>query len=231
MAQHAMTVDASARSATVWSRLNGRWHERALWLFGVIVVLHWVEHLVQAFQIWALGYRKPAARGFLGTIWPWLIASEWLHYGFAVAMLAGLALLLPGFAGRARAWWIAALAIQVWHLIEHQLLFIQAQTHTAWFGGRVPTSVLQQFWPMGRPEIHLFYNMAVTIPMLVALWFHMYPPLPERGPADGVHLRPHRNTGSREGRSHGGMIAVLTRADPNLAPPAQGQAARNADRP
>ncbi len=181
MALHPVTVDIAGRRSAVLSRLNAGWHQRALWLFGGIVLLHWVEHLVQAFQIWALGYRKPAARGFLGAVWPWLVTSEWLHYGFAVLMAAGLAVLLPGFAGRARVWWVTALAIQVWHLVEHQLLFIQAQAHTAWFGGKVPTSVLQQFWPVARPEIHLFYNMAVTIPMLVALWFHMYPPLGERG--------------------------------------------------
>ncbi len=182
MALHPVTVDLPSERHSTWlSRLNTAGHERALWVFAAIVLAHWAEHLVQAFQIWALGYEKPAARGILGQFWPWLVSSEWLHYGFAVVMAAGLALLLPGFAGRARAWWIAALAIQVWHLFEHQILFIQAQTGNPWFGGKVPTSVLQQFWPMARPEIHLFYNMAVTIPMLVAMWFHMYPPLPERG--------------------------------------------------
>lgn len=181
MALHPVTVDIPASRQTWMSRLNTSAHERALWLFAAIVLAHWAEHLVQAFQIWALGYEKPAARGILGQFWPWLVSSEWLHYGFAVVMVAGLALLLPGFAGRARAWWIAALAIQVWHLVEHQILFIQAQTHSPWFGGSVPTSVLQQFWPGARPEIHLFYNMLVTIPMLVAMWFHMYPPIPERG--------------------------------------------------
>ena len=181
MALHPLTVDVPTRRPGVLSRLNTTWHERAMWLFGAIVLAHWAEHLVQAFQIWVLGYNKPAARGILGQVWPWLVTSEWLHYGFAVVMVAGLALLLPGFTGRARTFWIAALAIQVWHLVEHQILFIQAQTHDAWFGGAVPTSVLQQFFTMSRPEIHLFYNAAVTIPMLVAMWFHMYPPPGERG--------------------------------------------------
>ncbi len=165
------------------SRLNTEWHERALLAFGAIVVFHWAEHLVQAFQIWVLHTKKPAARGVLGSVWPWLITSEWLHYGFAVAMLLGLALLARGFSGRARAFWLVAFAIQGWHLVEHQILFIQAQTGTPWFGAKVPTSFLQQAFPMARPEIHLFYNMVVTVPMLVALWFHMYPPVHERGRA------------------------------------------------
>lgn len=179
MATHAGTL--GVRPSPLLDRLNTGWHERALLGFGAIVVLHWLEHIVQAVQIWVLGYAKPAARGLLGAVWPWLVSSEWLHYGFAVVMLAGLALLLRGFAGRARAFWLVALAIQVWHLVEHQILFVQAQSNTPWFGAKVPTSVLQQFWPMGRPELHLAYNMLVTVPMLVALWFHMYPPLPERG--------------------------------------------------
>ena len=33
-------------------KLNGPWHERALWIYLAIVVLHWIEHLFQAAQIW-----------------------------------------------------------------------------------------------------------------------------------------------------------------------------------
>jgi hypothetical protein len=36
-------------------KLNGQWHERALWIYLSIVVIHWVEHLFQAAQIWILG--------------------------------------------------------------------------------------------------------------------------------------------------------------------------------
>jgi hypothetical protein len=161
--------------------LNTRWHRPALLTFGAIVVLHWAEHLVQAFQIWVLDYKKPAARGILGQFFPWLIKSEWLHYGFAVVMLVGLALLMPGFTGRGRTFWVIAFAIQVWHMIEHQILFIQAQTHHNWWNSKVPVSILQHYWfPGSRPELHLLYNGLVTIPMVVAIYFHMYPPPKER---------------------------------------------------
>lgn len=162
-------------------RLNTQWHERAVVAFGAVVALHWAEHVIQAFQIWVLGYKKPAAKGLIGAQFPWLVTSEWLHYGFAVVMLVGLAVLLPGFGGRAWAFWLGALGIQVWHFVEHQILFLQATTGHYWFGAKVPTSVVQQFWPMSRPEIHLVYNALVTIPMVVALYFHMYPPRHERG--------------------------------------------------
>ena len=49
-----------------------------------------LKHLFQAFQIYALGWPVPEARGMLGYYYPWLITSETLHYGYALVMLAGL---------------------------------------------------------------------------------------------------------------------------------------------
>jgi hypothetical protein len=153
--------------------LNGRYHSLALKVYMFIVVAHWAEHLVLAYQIWVLDRPRPAARGVLGQLFPWLITSEWLHYGYAIVMLAGLLLLRPGFAGQARAWWTVALLIQFWHHIEHLLLLIQAQIGTNFFGGTVPTSIAQLIIP--RVELHLFYNSIVFIPMVIAVYLHMRP--------------------------------------------------------
>lgn len=177
MTTHALPVGKRG----VITDLNTRWHRPALLTFGAIVVLHWAEHLVQAFQIWGLDRTKPDSKGLLGAFFPWLVTSEWLHYGFAVVMVIGLGLLLPGFAGRSRAFWSVAFAIQIWHFIEHQILFYQAATGDNWWGSKVPVSILQHYWfPGSRPELHLLYNAIVTIPMLVAMYFHMYPPPAER---------------------------------------------------
>jgi hypothetical protein len=158
--------------------LNTRLHAPALQAFAVVVLSHWLEHLVQAFQIWVLDMPRREAGGLLGYVFPVLVTEEWLHYGYAAAMLAGLVLLMPGFTGRARTWWAAALAIQVWHHFEHLLLFFQAQTGTALFGREVPTSVLQLAFQ--RAELHLWYNAAVFVPMVVALYLHLRPPAGER---------------------------------------------------
>jgi hypothetical protein len=158
---------------SVLSALNGRYHRFALNVFMFIVLAHWLEHLVQAYQIWVLDKPRPQARGVLGQVFPWLVSSEWLHYGYAILMLVGLFLLRPGFVGRARTWWTVALVIQFWHHIEHLLLLIQAQTHTFYFGGTVPTSVAQTVFP--RVELHLFYNSIVFIPMVVAVYLHLRP--------------------------------------------------------
>ncbi|GIF72123.1 hypothetical protein [Asanoa siamensis] len=153
--------------------LNVRHHRAALNAFMFVVVAHWAEHLVQAYQIYVQGRPRPQARGVLGQFYPWLVTSEWLHYGYAIVMLVGLFLLLPGFVGRARTWWTIALVIQFWHHIEHLLLLIQAQAGTTFFGAAVPTSVLQLVMP--RVELHLFYNSVVFIPMVIAVYLHLRP--------------------------------------------------------
>ena len=169
------TVDRGrvpARSGWL-TALNTRYHRAALTAFMVVVIAHWAEHLAQAYQLWVLGWPAPQARGVLGVPFPWLIKSEWLHYGYALVMLIGLFLLRPGFRGRGRRWWTIALAIQFWHHIEHLLLLLQAQTGHYLAGRTVPTSILQLVFP--RVELHLFYNTIVFIPMVVAMVLHLRP--------------------------------------------------------
>lgn len=166
-----MTVTASPRGFL--AGLNGKHHRAALNVFMFVVLAHWAEHLVQAYQIWVLGRPRPASRGLLGQYFPWLVSSEWLHYGYALVMLVGLFVLRPGFTGRARTWWTVALAIQFWHHIEHLLLLIQAQTGQPFFGKPAVTSVLQLAFP--RVELHLFYNSVVFIPMVIAVYYHLRP--------------------------------------------------------
>src|SRR5687767_15575954 len=156
-------------------RINGPSHETALRLFMVIVLAHWAEHLLQAFQIYGLGWPVPAARGVLGHFFPLLVSSEILHYGYAVIMLAGLWMLRPGFTGvDDRRWWTIALSIQFFHHIEHFLLQGQYLLGQNLFGMPVPTSIVQLWVP--RVELHLFYNTIVFIPMVIAMYFHMFPP-------------------------------------------------------
>ena len=170
---------APASPDSLIDRLNGPLHEKALWIYTGVVLLHWVEHLLQAYQIFILNWARPASLGALGLIWPWLVKSEVLHFGYAVFMLAGLVILRPGFQGRSRTWWDISLAIQAWHLIEHSLLQGQAIFGQNLFGGAVPTSVLQVWFP--RPELHLFYNAVVFIPMVIAMIYHKHPPAKEMG--------------------------------------------------
>lgn len=153
--------------------LNTRYHKAGLLVFLVIVLGHWAEHLVQAFQIWVLGWPRPQAGGLLGLAFPVLVTSEWLHYGYAIVMLVGFVTLRHGFAGRSRTWWNTAMWIQVWHHFEHLLLLVQAMTGAYLMGAAVPTSIAQLVFP--RVELHLFYNAIVFIPMVVAMVYHRRP--------------------------------------------------------
>jgi hypothetical protein len=154
-------------------KLNGPWHKWTLRAFMIIVTAHLAEHVAQAYQAYVLGWPPHQAGGVLGQVFPWLVHSEVLHYGYALIMLVGIWTLLPGFVGRARAWWLAALVIQFWHHIEHALLQGQAIAGRTLFGAPVPTSILQLWFP--RLELHLVYNTLVLVPMLVAMYYHVFP--------------------------------------------------------
>src|SRR6478752_6780351 len=142
---------APAANASFYEKLNSRWHERALQIFMFNVLAHWGEHLVQAYQIYVMGWPRPKA----------------------IVILIGIWVLRNGFTGRSRTWWTVALVIQFWHHIEHFLLIWQATAHHNFWGKPVPFSVLQLVIP--RVELHLFYNSVVVIPMVIAMYYHMFP--------------------------------------------------------
>ena len=181
MAASSSSLSAAGLKSTpgpsLHEKLNGAWHERALQLFMVVVLAHWGEHLVQAYQVYVLGWPRPKAGGILGLWYPWLIQSETMHYGYALVMLTGLWVFRKGFTGVSLKWWTAALAIQFWHHIEHFLLITQATIQHNFWGSPVPVSVLQLVFP--RVELHLFYNGIVFIPMIIGMYFHMFPPANE----------------------------------------------------
>jgi len=159
------------------ARLNGPWHKAGMRVFMGIVLAHWAEHLVQAYQVYVLNWPMHQARGVLGQAFPWLVHSEVLHYGYALIMLAGIWAFLPGFVGRARTWWLAALVIQFWHHIEHALLQTQVIVGHPFFGAAQPTSIIQLLVP--RLELHLIYNTIVFVPMMIGMYYHLFPTVHE----------------------------------------------------
>jgi len=160
-------------------KINTSWHKAALYWFMAVVLAHWAEHIAQAWQVWMLKWPRHHAGGALGYWFPWLVHSEVLHYVYALAMLIGLIMLRKGFTGTARTWWDVSLAIQLWHHFEHALLLGQAMTHRYLFGATVPTSIIQTIVP--RIELHLFYNTIVFIPMVIGMYYHVFPPARDIG--------------------------------------------------
>lgn len=177
--EHPSSVSGSLQSTyeRLIEALNTKWHERALHLFLAIVLAHWAEHLVQAYQIWGLGWPVPESRGVLGLWFPWMVSSELLHYSYALIMLIFLWMLRSGFTGKAYTWWMVSFGIQFWHHIEHAFLQGQALLGTNLMNAPVPMSIAQ-FW-IPRVELHLIYNTLVFIPMIIAMYLHMFPPAGE----------------------------------------------------
>lgn len=167
---------------TLLGRLNTTWHRRAIIVFVAITVAHWVEHIAQAMQIWLFHWPRAEAKGLLGLVWPWLIREEWLHFGFAVVIIVPLWLLLPGFSGTARRWWLLAFAVQAWHYVEHLGLLVQALIGVNLAGRAAPTSFLQLMFQ--RAELHLWYNALVTVPMAIALLVYLRPARPRPAPLE-----------------------------------------------
>lgn len=163
-------------------KLNTVWHERGLQIFLAIVLAHWAEHLVQAYQIWGLGWPIPESRGVLGYWFPWMVSSEILHYGYALIMLIGLWVFRKGFVGKSYTWWMISFGIQFWHHIEHALLQGQAIVGENLANSPVPVSIVQFVIP--RVELHLIYNTLVFIPMIVAMYLHMFP-----APGEEAHVK------------------------------------------
>lgn len=153
--------------------INSNKHEVALRIYTFIVLAHWAEHLVQAFQIFILKWPRAQSLGLLGNWFPWLISSELLHYSYALLMLMGLWILRIGFVGRGKKWWMISFYIQFWHHFEHLLLQMQVLFKHNLLHSPVPMSVLQLFIP--RVELHLFYNTVVFIPMALAMYYHLFP--------------------------------------------------------
>lgn len=167
------------RLAGLYEGLNTRWHRPALLTFLFIVVAHWGEHLFQAYQMYVLHWAMPRALGMLGLLYPWLVRSETLHYGYALIMVVGLWVLRRGFGGRAYTWWMIAFWLQFWHHLEHGLLLYQATTQNFLFGAMMPMSIGQIWIP--RMELHLLYNTLVFVPMAIGMYYHAYPRIGESG--------------------------------------------------
>jgi hypothetical protein len=173
MASTAAISPPAASEVGLVTKLNAAWHDRALKLFMVVVLAHWAEHLAQATQIYVMGWPVKEARGVLGLWYPWMVKSELLHYGYAIIMLAAIWLLRSGFRGKSYVWWMISFWIQFWRHIEHALLQGQAIAGSNLFNQPVPVSIIQLWVP--RVELHLFYNSVVFIPMVIAMYYHMFP--------------------------------------------------------
>lgn len=141
--------------------INDRYYFQALNFFNVIVVIHFLEHVAQMMQLYVLHLSRPQCLGLLGTVYPWLMHQEGLHYAHALFMLVMLYLLRIGFYGGL--WWDAAMWFSFYHHLEHAILLSQS-----FMGVPMPLR-----WSLGsflipRLELHFIYNLIAIGLMMMA---------------------------------------------------------------
>ncbi len=185
-----------------FTKLNAEYHEIALRIFTVVVLAHWAEHLAQSYQVYVLNWPLKEARGVLGIPFPWLVASEFMHYSYALVMLVGIWILRRGFVGRSLFFWMISFWIQFWHHIEHAILQAQVVYGENLLGAPAPISVIQLLGLIEGPassgfngllmdlpadsfrmlvffvrrvEVHMIYNTIVFIPMVIGMYLHLFP--------------------------------------------------------
>lgn len=152
----AMAVLATGRAAGGWMAL-----------FLVLALTqggHVGEHVVQIFQLRVLGLTGEHAHGVFGAL-----DIEWVHFAWNSWILLAVAILLIRFRNNPWLWLTALLA--GWHLFEHLVLITTYLTT----GVEGTPGLLARGGLLGgglgiaRPELHLLYNLAETLPLLIGL--------------------------------------------------------------
>lgn len=148
-----------------WTYRHFHW----LALFYVLVVTqggHFLEHLTQMVQIHILDLSGAEARGVFGQL-----DIEWVHFGWNTWVLLATVVLL--FFYRRNAWLWATLVIAGWHEIEHAYILSQYLTtgQQGHPGLLSMGGVVNGGLDVDRPDLHFLYNMAETVPMVVAFGY------------------------------------------------------------
>ena len=135
-------------------------------LFYVVAVAqsgHFAEHVVQVVQVRALQLSPEEAHGIVGVF-----DTEWMHFGWNNAV----ALLLLGLLTRYQRnpWLWLTTGIAAWHAAEHVAIivpFLTAGVRGA--PGLLGTGgLLRGGLPLAATDLHFFYNLLETVPLLAA---------------------------------------------------------------
>jgi hypothetical protein len=135
-------------------------------LFYVLVVTqtgHFLEHVAQMIQIHLLALTGPDARGIFGTF-----DIESVHFVWNTWVLVAVAVLLFRYP-RNKWLWLAAI-FSTWHAIEHAYIFsVYLSTGLSGTPGLLAQGgALFGGLPLTRPDLHFFYNLIETVPLILA---------------------------------------------------------------
>lgn len=148
----------------------GTWRVAGGWLALYVVLAatqtgHVGEHVVQIVQLRLLGIPPTEAHGVFGAL-----DVEWVHFLWNTWVLVAIAALVV-WKPRQGWLWLAGL-LAGWHLAEHVALIalylatgVEGRPGLLAHGGLLAGGL-----PVARPELHLAYNVAETVPLLIGLW-------------------------------------------------------------
>jgi len=135
-------------------------------LFYVLVVTqagHFLEHVAQMIQIHILSLSGADARGIFGTF-----DIEWVHFVWNLWVLVAVVVLLFRYPSNKWLWLTAVLS--TWHAIEHAYIFsVYLNTGLSGTPGLLAQGgALFGGLPLTRADLHFFYNLIETVPLLTA---------------------------------------------------------------
>lgn len=147
-----------------WAYRNYGWLA-FFYLIFISQLGHFGEHLVQMYQIHVLGLPAKMSHGVIGPL-----DIEWVHVIFNTWVLFGAIVLLTRYP-KNKWLWITLIAA-TWHEIEHlYIITYYIQTGIPGNPGLLSRggAILGGF-NIARPDMHMFYNILETVPLVVAFF-------------------------------------------------------------
>jgi hypothetical protein len=177
-------------------------HYGAYAIFGAITVLqlgHLAEHIFQNVQLVTTHGFALVSRGVFGQL-----DTETVHFVWNVLIWLGTAYLLYKFGPWNKWLWIAFAAASL-HSIEHFFLYWSFVADHQFY---LPAGILAKGGligsPLGRPYLHLVYNVVEIVPFLLAFWDQS-----KTVPVAAVHVVPTKPTRRFAGPAVRAPVAVL----------------------
>lgn len=156
----------------VWTYRHYGW----LALYYVLVVTqvgHFMEHVVQIYQIHVQGLRGADASGVFGAL-----DVEWVHFIWNTWIIIAVSLLLWRYRGNRwmrNPWLWITLVIAGWHEVEHAYIMsvylstgVERTPGLLSRGGAIGGGL-----PLARPDLHFYYNLIETAPLVIGFVYQL----------------------------------------------------------
>ena len=153
-------------SEAIWKYRHYVWFA-LIELLVVVQGLHFIEHIAQVTEVDILGLPRSQSHGIIGNL-----DQEYVHFFFDTFLTIGVIILLFKFRKNIALW--VCLVIGLWHSTEHwYITYYYTFDRPAYLAGKsngllARGGLLWPNSPLPRIELHFFYNLIFTIPLIWA---------------------------------------------------------------